>query len=96
MTPPPPPPPPEDAKVIVSVFASVVIVILLPATRVKVSVALSATTSLCPETAIVRNTSCDAPPAIVIVLVAPVPLATTPDPTKFNVVAVVDNEDPSS
>ena len=43
---PPPPPPPEDANVILSPLAFVVIVILLPATRVKVSVALSATTSL--------------------------------------------------
>jgi len=43
---PPPPPPPEDAKVILSPLAFVVMVILLPATNVKVSVALSATTSL--------------------------------------------------
>ena len=40
-----PPPPPEDAKVIVSPPALVVRVMLLPATRVRVSVALSATTS---------------------------------------------------
>ena len=36
------------------------------------------------------------PPAIVIVLVAPVPDATTPDPTKSSVVAKVDNAEPSS
>ena len=36
------------------------------------------------------------PPAIVIVLVAPVPEATTPDPTKFRVVPAVDKELPSS
>ena len=36
------------------------------------------------------------PPAIVIVLVAPVPDATTPDPTKLSVVPVVDNAEPSS
>ena len=36
------------------------------------------------------------PPAIVIVLVAPVPDATTPEPTKFKVVADVEREDPSS
>ena len=42
----PPPPPPEEAKVILSQLAFVVIVMLLPATRVNVSVALSATTSL--------------------------------------------------
>ena len=36
------------------------------------------------------------PPEIVIVLVAPVPEAVTPAPTKFNVVAAVDNELPSS
>ena len=35
-------------------------------------------------------------PVIVIVLVEPVPEAVTPDPTKFNVVAEVDNELPSS
>ena len=53
----PPPPPPDDANVIVSDPALVVIVMLLPATSVKVSVALSATTSLCPATAIVLNVS---------------------------------------
>ena len=36
------------------------------------------------------------PPEIVIVLVAPVPEATTPDPTKLSVVPVVDSADPSS
>ena len=43
---------------------------MLPATNVKVSVALSATTSLCPETAIVLNAS-EAPPP-------PPPAATPP------------------
>ena len=37
-----------------------------------------------------------APPEIVIVFTAPVPEATTPEPTKLSVVAVVDNCDPSS
>ena len=36
------------------------------------------------------------PPAIVIVLVAPVPVATTPEPTKFKIVPVVDRALPSS
>ena len=36
------------------------------------------------------------PPLIVIVLVEPVPVAVTPEPTKFKVVAAVDNADPSS
>ena len=53
---PPPPPPPDDANVIESPAALVVIVILLPATNVNVSDILSATTLLCPETAIVLNT----------------------------------------
>ena len=35
-------------------------------------------------------------PGIVIVLVAPVPVAVTPAPTKSNVVAAVDNALPSS
>ena len=35
-------------------------------------------------------------PVIVIVLVAPEPVAVTFDPTKFKVVAAVDNELPSS
>ena len=38
----------------------------------------------------------EAPPDIVIVLVAPLPVASTPDPTKFKIVAAVDNEEPSS
>ena len=37
-----------------------------------------------------------APPLIVIVLVAPLPSASTPEPTKFSVVAAVDKELPSS
>ena len=53
---PPPPPPRDDANVIESPAALVVIVILLPATNVTVSDILSATTSLCPVTAIVLNT----------------------------------------
>ena len=53
---PPPPPPPDDANVIESPAALVVSVILLPATNVTVSDILSATTSLCPDTAIVLNT----------------------------------------
>ena len=36
------------------------------------------------------------PPVIVIVLVAPYPVAVTLSPTKFNVVAEVDRELPSS
>ena len=51
-----PPPLPELAIVTVSVIALVVKVTLLPATKVKVSVLLSATTSDCPLTAIVLNT----------------------------------------
>ena len=35
-------------------------------------------------------------PGIVIVFVAPEPEAVTPEPTKFNVVADVDNAEPSS
>jgi hypothetical protein len=54
-------PPPEDANVIVSFDAFVVIVILLPAARVKVSVAPSATTSSCPDTDIVLNVSVTVP-----------------------------------
>ena len=45
------------ANVIVSVPAVVVIVTFDPAARVKVSVELSATTSLCPLTDIVLNES---------------------------------------
>ena len=70
-------------------------VIPVPAAKVSVSVAESATTSLCPETAIVLNTS-PPPPGIVTVFVAPEPVAVTPAPTKFNVCAAVDNAEPSS
>ena len=86
---------PEAAKVTLSPLASVVKVIPLPATSVSVSVALSATTSDCPDTEIVLNTS-PPPPGIVIVLVAPVPEAVTPAPTKFKVEPAVDNAEPSS
>lgn len=48
---------PEEVMVIESVVSSVVMVILLPATNVSVSVALSATTSFCPLTAIVLKAS---------------------------------------
>ena len=51
----------EDAIETLSAVASVVIVIPFPATNVKVSDALSATTLLCPETAMVLNAS-EAPP----------------------------------
>ena len=57
-----PDPPPEEAKVILSPEASVVSVIPLPATSVKVSVVLSATTLDCPLTAIVENKFCEPPP----------------------------------
>ena len=70
-------------------------VIPLPAASVSVSVDPSATTSLCPETDIVLNTS-PPPPGIVIVFVAPVPDAVTPAPTKFNVEPAVDKAEPSS
>ena len=70
---------------------------MLPATSVKVSVAESATISDEPETAIVLNASLTVPvPGIVIVLVAPVPDAVTPAPTKLIVPAAVDKEEPSS
>ena len=36
------------------------------------------------------------PPGMVIVLVAPVPEAVTPEPTKFRVVPVVESAEPSS
>ena len=72
-----------------------VIVIPLPAANVRVSVDESATTLDWPDTAIVLNTS-PPPPGIVIVLVAPVPVAVTPEPTKFKVVPAVDNDEPSS
>ena len=74
-----------------------VIVIPLPAAKVRVSVAPSATTFDCPDTAIVLKASDTVPvPGIVIVLVAPVPVAVTPAPTKFSVVADVDKALPSS
>ena len=82
--------------VILSALASVVIVTLVPATKVRVSVALSATTLDCPLTAILSNKFCEVPPAMVIVFVAPVPDAVTPAPTKFKVVPAVDNALPSS
>ena len=75
--------------------ALVVRVTLLPATRVRVSFAWSATTLPCPETAKVPKEFPE-PPGIVIVLVAPVPVAVTPAPTKFKVVAAVDKALPSS
>ena len=71
-------------------------VIPLPAANVRVSVDESATTLDWPDTAIVLNTSELPPPGIVIVLVAPVPVAVTPEPTKFKVVPAVDNDEPSS
>ena len=44
-----------------------------------------------PETAIVLNASDTVPvPGIVIVFVAPVPVAVTPAPTKFNVPNAVE------
>jgi hypothetical protein len=57
--------PPVAAMVTVSVLASVVMVMFVPATRVSVSVAESATTELCPATAIVAKLSDDVPPATV-------------------------------
>ena len=59
---PPPPPPPDDTNVIVSVAVSVVIVMLEPATNVNTSVVESATTFVCPATAIVWNVFCELPP----------------------------------
>ena len=52
-----PPPTPLAAMVTVSVLSLVVIVTLLPAANVNVSVAESATTLFCPETAIVLKAS---------------------------------------
>jgi len=52
---------PVDANVIESPEAFVVILILVPATNVKVSVAESATTFVCPDTAIVLNASVTVP-----------------------------------
>lgn len=51
----PPPPPPLALIVILSALGSVVIVTFVPATKVSVSPVESATTLLCPETAIVEN-----------------------------------------
>ena len=56
--------PPAAVKVTSSPLASVVMVILLPATKVSPSVALSATTSLCPDTDIVLKMSPLAPPLL--------------------------------
>ena len=59
---------PLEAKVIVSLLSLVVIVILLPATKVSVSVALSATTLFCPDTAIVLNASVTEPVAVEVIV----------------------------
>ena len=83
-------------NVIESVPAFVAIDIPVPGTKFKVSVALSAVTSLCPATATVTNVFWAAPPGMLIVLVDPVPDATTPAPVKLKVVAAVVNADPSS
>ena len=48
---------PEEAKVIVSDPAAVVIVTFDPAAKVRVSVVESATTSVCPDTAMVLKHS---------------------------------------
>ena len=66
-------PPPLEAKVIVSLLAFVVIVILLPATKVSVSVAPSATTLLCPDTAIFLNASVTEPVAVEVIVSVSVP-----------------------
>jgi hypothetical protein len=58
-------PPPAAAMVMVSVPASVVMVMLDPATKVKVSELESATTLLCPATAIVAKLSEALPPVTV-------------------------------
>ena len=64
---------PDDSIVIVSVLALVVKVILLPAAKVNVSVAPSATTLDCPATAIVLKASVTLPVAVdAIVMVSPV------------------------
>ena len=47
--------PPLEEIVTLSVAASVVMVMLLPATKVSVSLVVSATTLLCPDTAMVLN-----------------------------------------
>ena len=66
---------------------SVVSEIPVPATKVKVSVLVSAVTLFCPDTAIVWKEFCPEPPGMFIVFIAPVPDAVTPAPVKFNVVA---------
>jgi hypothetical protein len=76
-------PPPAASIVIVSVPAFVVMVMFEPATNVNVSVAESATTELCPATAIVAKLS-DAvpPPATVAQVLSPlryVVLSLVPD-----------------
>ena len=63
-------PPPVALNVIVSVPASVVIVMLVPATSVKVSAPVSATTSDWPDTAIVLKLSEPPPPVELIVIVS--------------------------
>jgi hypothetical protein len=75
-------PPPVAAMVIVSVPAFVVIVMFEPATNVNVSVAESATTELCPATAMVAKLSDAAPPATVAHVLSPlryVVLSLVPD-----------------
>ena len=62
-----PPPAEDEVNVILSALASVVNVIPVPATRVKVSVAASATTFDCPETANVEKAFA-APPVAAIVI----------------------------
>ena len=61
-------PPPLEAKVIVSLLASVVMVMLLPPTKVSVSVAPSATTLLCPDTAIFLKASVTEPVAVEVIV----------------------------
>jgi metal-sulfur cluster biosynthetic enzyme len=63
--------PPVAAIVTVSVAASVVMVIFDPATKVRVSVAESATTELCPATAIVAKLSEADPPDTVAQVLSP-------------------------
>jgi len=82
--------------VTVSVVESPVILTKPDWAKVNVSVALSAATTVEPSgIAMFLNTS-PPPPEIVIVFVAPVPEAVTPSPTKFNVEAAVDKDEPSS
>ena len=56
----------EEATVIVSDPAAVVIVTFDPAAKVRVSVAESATTSVCPDTAIVLKASVAAVPPVAV------------------------------